>query len=105
MQAGRLNTPIVIQQPATGTDAIGQPLTGWVDFAAVWAHVRHLSGTESIKAGATVSAVQASMRIRTLAGVTAGMRVVAAGQVYAIKAVLPNMQSRDHTDLVTELIQ
>ena len=105
IQAGRLSTPIAIQQPATGTDAIGQPLTGWTDYALVWAQIRHLSGVESIKAGGTVSAIQASMRIRTLFGVTAGMRVVANGSTYEIKAVLPDMQYRTYTDLVTELIQ
>lgn len=105
MQAGRLNTPIAIQQPASGVDQIGQPLTGWTEYALVWASVRHMSGSESIKAGAVTSAVQASMRIRTLSGVNAGMRVLADGRTYEIKAVLPDMQYRTYTDLVVELIQ
>ena len=104
-QAGRLNTPIAIRVQSTTTDAIGQPVTEWTDYALVWASVRHLSGSESIKAGGTVSAVQASMRIRTLFGVTAGMRVLADGRTYEIKAVLPDMQYRTHTDLVCEVIQ
>lgn len=104
-QAGRLSTPIVIQQPQSGTDAIGQPLTGWTDYAFVWANIRHLSGSESIKAGAVTSAVQASIRIRALAGVNAGMRVVAGGQTYNVLAVLPDMQSRAYADLVVEVIQ
>lgn len=105
MNAGRLNTPIVIQQPQSGADSLGQPLTGWVDYAFVWAHIRHLSGVESIKAGGTVSTVQASIRIRALAAVNAGMRVLAGGQTYQIKAVLPDMQSRAYADLVCEAIQ
>jgi SPP1 family predicted phage head-tail adaptor len=103
MQAGRLSTPIVIQQQTTTTDAIGQPLTQWSDFAAVWSNVRHNSGAEAIKAGASVSTVQASMRVRQLAGITAGMRVVAGGVVYEIKAVLPDMARREFTDLVCEV--
>lgn len=104
MNAGRLSTPIVIQQPATGVDQIGQPLTGWVDFALVWAHVRHLSGVESIKAGGTVSAVQASMRIRYRADVHAGMRVMHGLTVYEIRAVLPDVARREYVDLVCQVV-
>ena len=101
--AGRLSTHIVIQQQTTTTDAIGQPLLTWADYAMVWANVRHLNGAEAIKAGASVSTVQASMRVRWLAGITAGMRVVAGGAVYEIKAVLPDMTRREFTDLVCEV--
>ena len=103
--AGSLRTPIAIQVQSTTTDAIGQPVTEWVDFALVRANVRHLSGTESIKADAVTSVVKASIRIRPLAGVHAGMRVIAEGNVYSIQSVIPDMQYRTHTDLVTELIQ
>jgi len=102
--AGRLTTPIVIQQQTTTTDAIGQPLLTWTDFALVWSNVKHLSGSEAIKAGAVTSVVQASMRVRQLAGITAGMRVVAGGVVYEIRAVLPDLQRREYTDLVMELV-
>ena len=101
--AGRLTTPIVIQQQTTTTDAIGQPLLTWTDFALVWANVKHLSGSEAIKAGASVSTVQASMRVRWLAGIDAGMRVLSDGQTYQIKAVLPDAR-REYTDLVVELV-
>jgi SPP1 family predicted phage head-tail adaptor len=104
IRAGSLNTPITIQRQVTTTDAIGQPLLTWTDYALVWASVRHLSGVESIKAGASVSTVQASMRVRWLAGIGAGMRVLAGGVVYEIRAVLPDMQRREYTDLVCELV-
>jgi SPP1 family predicted phage head-tail adaptor len=104
MQAGRLSTSIAIERQVTTTDAIGQPLTDWVTFALVWANVRHLSGSESIKAGAVTSAVQASMRVRWLTGIDAGMRVLSDGQTYQIKAVLPDAR-REFTDLVVEVIQ
>jgi SPP1 family predicted phage head-tail adaptor len=105
MQAGRLSTPIVIQQQTTTTDAIGQPLLTWTDFAAVWANVRHLSGTESIKAGAVTSTVQASMRTRPMNGVTSGMRVLVDGAVYQIKSVIPDFVRRDSMNLIVELVQ
>lgn len=103
--AGRMNTPITIQRQVSTTDAIGQPLLTWTDFAMVWANVRHLSGSEAIKAGASVSTVQASMRVRWIVGITAGMRVLTDGAVYEIKAVLPDMQRREFVDLVVEVTQ
>jgi head-tail adaptor len=45
------------------------------------------------------------MRVRQLAGIGAGMRVLAGGVVYEIKAVLPDMARREFTDLVVELVQ
>lgn len=104
MQAGRLNRRCVIQVIGTGFDTIGQPVDTWTDSAVIWGNVRHLNGTESIKAGGVTSAVQASIRIRYNAGINAGMRAVVEGRVYQIKAVMPDMQKREFTDLVCEFI-
>lgn len=104
MQAGRLNRRCVIQQPSTATDAIGQPIPGWTDFATVWADIRMKSGLESIKAGAPVSVVAASIRIRYRAGVNAGMRVVHNLVAYEIKAVMPDVSGRVFLDLACEVV-
>jgi len=68
MQAGRLNRRCTLQAPGTTTDELGQPIPGWTDVATVWGDIRMKSGLESIKAGAPVSVVQASIRIRYRAG-------------------------------------
>lgn len=104
MQAGRLNRRCVIQQPGTAQDALGQTIPGWTDFATVWANIRMKSGLESIKAGAPVSVVSASIRIRYRAGVNAGMRVVHNLQAYNIVAVLPDVGAREYIDLVCEVV-
>lgn len=99
MQAGQLDTPITIQRKTGGTDAWGAPLPeAWEDYATVWANVRHLSGTESIKAGADVSVVRASIRIRWRTDITAGMRVLHGAAVYDVEAVLPGAR-REYVDL------
>jgi SPP1 family predicted phage head-tail adaptor len=64
MNIGRINRQVVIKAPPTGQDALGQPTGDWTTFATVWANVRYLSGTESIKAGADTSTAKASIRIR-----------------------------------------
>lgn len=104
MQAGRLNRRCTLQAPGTTQDELGQPIPGWTDVATVWADIRMKSGLESIKAGAPVSVVQASIRVRHRAGITAGMRVVHNLQAYDIKAVMPDVSGREFLDLVCEIV-
>ena len=105
MEAGKLNRRITIQRKTAGTDAWGAPLPdAWADYATVWANVRHLSGTESIKAGADVSVVRASIRIRWREDITAGMRVMVGAAVYDIDAPLPGPR-REYVDLAVKRVQ
>lgn len=105
MRAGTLNRQVTIQRKTGGVDPIGQPLPeGWEDVATVWANIRYLSGTESIKADAETSVARASIRIRYRTGLNAGMRVLHGGTVYEIKAVLPDEARREHVDLVCEVV-
>ena len=104
MQAGRLNRRVTLQAPGTTTDEIGQPIPGWTDVATVWGDIRLKSGLESIKAGAPVSTVQASIRVRYRAGITAGMRVVHNLVAYNIVAVMPDVGGREFIDLACEQV-
>ena len=104
MQAGRLNRRCTLQAPGTATDEIGQPIPGWTDVATVWGDVRLRSGLESVKAGAVVSTVQASVRIRYRSGVNAGMRLIHNLQVYEILAVQPDVGGREYVDLVCQIV-
>lgn len=104
MRAGALNNLLTIQQNGTSVDELGQPVEGWTDVAQVWGNVRHLRGVEAIKAGAVTSTVRASIRIRYRPDLNAGMRVLADGRTYEIKAVLPDMQRREYVDLVAEVV-
>lgn len=104
MQAGRLKRRCTLQAPGTATDELGQPIPGWTDVATVWADIRMKSGLEAIKSGASVSVVQASIRVRYRAGITAGMRVLHNLQVYQITAVMPDVGGREYVDLVAEVV-
>lgn len=104
MQAGRLNRRCTLQTPSTAQDELGQPIPGWTDVATVWADIRMRSGLESVKAGAVVSTVQASVRIRYRSGVTAGMRLIHNLQVYEILAVQPDVGGREYVDLVCQIV-
>lgn len=105
LRAGTLRDRIHIQRRTGGKDDWGTPLPeAWEDFAKVWADVRHQSGSESIRAGADVSIERASIRIRRRADVGAGMRVLHAGSIYDIEAVLPGVD-RAHIDLVCKKVE
>lgn len=93
MRAGQLDKRITIQMPATGSDAYGEPLNGWVnvvDFGdgKVWASIEDMTGREYLAAAAVQASVQSKIRIRYRPGVTAAMRVLHGGGVYNIEAVL-----------------
>ncbi len=104
MQAGRLNRKCQLQSPSQSVDEIGQPIPGWTDVATLWADIRMKSGLESIKAGAPVSVVQASIRVRYRAGINAGMRVVHNLTAYEILAVQPDVGGREYVDLVCQVV-
>ena len=104
MQAGLLNRRVTLQAPGTTQDELGQPIPGWTDVATVWGDVRLRSGLESVKAGAAVSTVQASVRIRYRTGINAGMRVLVDAVPYEVLAVQPDVGGREYVDLVCQVV-
>ena len=105
MKAGTLKTLVAIQAPVSGQDEIGQPLAGWSTLAQVWADVRHGNGLEAVKAGAPVSVVRASIRIRRRTDVTSAMRVLVGSTPYEVEAVIQDEARREFTDLVCKVVR
>lgn len=102
LRAGSLNSRIKLQAPGETQSASGAPTQGWADVAEVWANIRYLNGTESIKSDAPVSVARASIRIRRRSDVVPNMRVLHGTVVFDVRAVLPNEESREFVDLVCE---
>lgn len=97
MEAGRLNRRVRIERRARcATDEAME----WRLVTTTWAHVRMLNGKQALVADAPVSCVRASVRIRYIKGLCAGMRVTVDDFIMRIEAVLPDMMRRDHIDLV-----
>ncbi len=101
MQAGKLNRLVALQRRVDGADSIGQPSASYQEVVKVWADVRHRSGSETIRSGAVMSTVVASVRIRPYIGANAGMRVVDGLDTFEIKSVL---RGREHYDLICEAV-
>lgn len=104
LRAGTLNRDIEIQRLEAGKDAAGQPLDVWVLHARTRGNIRHLNGVQTIKAGAPTSVLQASIRIRYRTDIDASMRAVYMGKAYEIKAAIPDELTREHVDLVCEVL-
>ena len=100
LQAATLNRRVRIEQRAPGQDQTGQPSGDWVLFVTLWANVRLLSGIDAIKADAQVNRTRASIRIRYRTDITCAMRAVCDDMVFQIEDVLPNLATREYTDLV-----
>lgn len=98
-----LNRQVVIRRRGEASDALGQPTEAWETFATCWAEIRHPSGVEQIKAGAEVSTVRASIRVRRRDGITPAMQVVHGATVYSILAVLPDEMDRLYIFLACEV--
>lgn len=105
MQAGSLNQRVTLERDEVATDDWGGVIHAWVTHAELWANVRHLSGSQSIRADSPVSEVRASIRVRYRTDLDASMRVLVGGKAYTVEAVMPNLQSREHIDLVCKLVE
>lgn len=84
MQAGALRDYVTIQQPGTARSGTGAAAPVWTTYAAVWARIRPLTMRERVNGAQLAPEVDTEIEIRYLAGVTAGMRVVAGAEVYGI---------------------
>jgi len=102
MSAGQLRILVNLQTQVATQDSVGQPSTSWTTVASAWADIRYQNGMESIKSGADVSIVRASIRMRHRA-VNAGQRVVYGTTVFNILAVQPDVRSA-YVDLVCEVV-
>ena len=104
MHAGQLNTPIEILKKSKLEDINGATTEIWVNHVQVWADFRHKSGMSSLQADAVSETVKASVRIRYRNDIDDGMRILANGMVYSIKAVLPDVNRNEYMDLVCEKV-
>lgn len=97
--AGDLNLKISLQRKSSGQDELGQPLEIWTEYALVWGSVRQLTGKEKVTGGTQVDTGTASIRIRWRTDVTNGDRAIAQNHIFNIASVLPNVATREFTDL------
>jgi head-tail adaptor len=109
MKAGQFSTFVHILAPGTTVDAHGQPEVSWTFVADDWVNVAFAPGLrtakESVAAGAEVSAVKASVRMRARDDITlqTGMRLQAGAALFDIIAVPPVLSGVKTIDLQCEV--
>lgn len=62
----------------------------WIDVGKIWAEISSVSGAELVASGAELSSVTYKIIIRYRKDITAKNRIKYDGQIFDIKAVLPN---------------
>ena len=102
LEAGTLNRRVSLQRREEVQDETGGSVVAWVPYASVWASIKHPSGMETVRSEVPVSVVKASIRIRLRDDVDATCRVLYRGTIYDIKAVMPDLESREYLDLACE---
>lgn len=98
--AGRLSHRVEIHRKSTTFSDTNAEIIAWVLFAVVWAEIVPLSGREYLRAEQIQSPVMARGTIRTLAGITADMRLVYGATIYNIAAVLDDPRFVRHQTLM-----
>lgn len=97
-----LNQRITLLRRATGVDSLNQPIDTWAALPDLFADVRFQSGMETLRAGAEVSVLRASIRVRARADIDSGMRARYLNTDFDIKAVVPDSADRRFMFLICE---
>ena len=99
------NDRLTFSAPPPDRDSLGQPSRNqeWAPVEpGAWGDVRHLGGLETLRAGAQVSVLRASIRTWYRADVNETMRVGHNGRIYDIKSPPLRNADRRFMDLVCE---
>ena len=102
MNAGQLRHRVEILQRVKEKDKSGATVSVWRTLAKLWAAVRHVSGSETMRNDVLTASVRASVRIRWRTGISADMRVKTENGIYVIRAVIPDLRRREFLDLTCE---
>jgi len=107
LDAGTLNRRVSLQRLVVAQDqATEARVETWVEVAKVWANIRYLNGTETVKAATPTAIAKASIRIRFRDDIEDSWRVVYASNgkttLFNITAILVDLQGREFVDLAVE---
>lgn len=103
MQAGRLRHRLQLQQLQAVQDTDdGTVAEAWADVDTVWAEIVPLSGRELMAAASVQASVNTRITIRWREGVVPTMRGLHQGEIFNIKAVLPDPTLRRWLTLMCE---
>jgi SPP1 family predicted phage head-tail adaptor len=84
------NERVTIQYRPAGEDQLGQAVAPWADLCPpLWAYREGLRGREYVAGDAVQAETSVRYQVSMRDDITPGMRLLWAGRVYDIKAVVP----------------
>lgn len=83
-----LNQRAALQAPTLTPDGGGGFSESWTTFASVWIALEPLSGADVFGSDRNESRIRHRVRLRRIAGVSAGQRALVGARSFAIHAVL-----------------
>lgn len=86
--AGELRHLVVIQDRSLAQDSFGGQLRNWTDFISARAAVKPLTGRELELAQAIAAETSHQVTLRYRAGITPAQRLIYAGRIFNIHAVI-----------------
>jgi len=107
---GRMDRRITIIEKVVTTgdsneDYVEPDVTGWTEFATVWARKEDLRGKEEVIADKVQFMYLTVWSIRKLAGIKADMRIVYKGQVYEIIQISEGEGRERWLDITTNILE
>jgi SPP1 family predicted phage head-tail adaptor len=94
----------VFQTPAESTNAIGEPILTWSDFATRWVAILPLSGNEQITALAAEGSITHRIRLRHTSGLKPKMRFTCEGRTFEIMSVVERGRREEHELMASEVV-
>ena len=88
IRPGSLNERIVVQSSTMRTNALGESVPSWQDYASRWATVEGVSAREYLSSGQQNVSISHRVVTRWIAGMNHSMRIVWRGRVLEIVSLL-----------------
>lgn len=88
MRPGRMDRRVTLQRRVMAENAYGEQVEAWTDLCTVWAEMVPLRGVERFAAQQTAASSDTKWRIRYLTGLTPVDRLVHAGRVHDVTAMM-----------------
>ena len=88
MSAGSRRSFINIEEPATTTSDIGEPVITWTNFASAWVSIQPRAGKETNKEPQIKAEVTHIIKTRFISGLNTKMRINFNGRTMGIDSII-----------------
>ena len=102
LSAGELRHRIAIQTYTDATDANGEQVRTWSEFAKRWASIKANRGIETLEGGKTQAITSYTIFIRYLAGLKEDMRISYGSRTFQILSIAEDVTDDKSMSIICE---